>query len=84
MFIKVPKAGSFTTLFTDPAINLDINLVAHHGSPLVQLHGVQEEQFANVQLVKFHASFIPFIFLLCKWLMVMLFMKAMIGISLSL
>jgi len=26
----------------------------HHKSPLVQLHGGQEEQFANVQLVTGH------------------------------
>ena len=30
----------------------------HHKSPLVQLHGGQEEQFANVQLVTGHIPLI--------------------------
>ena len=42
-----------------------INMVGHHHkSPLVQLHGGQEEQIANGQLVKNPASFLPFICLL--------------------
>ena len=52
---KVSRAVSPTTLFTVPAINSGINMVDHHGSPLAQLHGGQEEQPANLQPVILHS-----------------------------
>ena len=79
------QAASPPYSHSQPLIKASIlSVITDHPSLLVQFHGRQEEQSADDKLVKSHVSFLPFICLLCKWLMVMVVMKAMIGISLSL